>query len=119
MEARDQVLQFTIEQVRKKLISDCKKSGPHQDNKKYGCLFPMLFSLVKTRDSCQPKRAVEQWSDRSEKLYKQSGAGSPAENLGESEGSMDKGSLDDKKLFVTVKSRGQKKKCCLKCCGMY
>ena len=114
----------------KKLISECKKVAltiktakgvdRFQENKNYGSWFPMLFSLVKTRDSCQPERAVEPSSGSGEEVYKRSGVGSPAESVGESEGSTDNGSSDDKKLFVPVKSRGEKKKkCCLKCCGMY
>ena len=123
LEARGQELQFTVEQVRnklKKLISECKRVAltiktatgvdRFQENKNYGSWFPMLFSLVKTRDSCQPERAVEPSSGSSEDVYKRSGAGSPAESVGESEGSTDNGSSDDKKLFVPVKSRGKKRK---------
>ena len=123
LEARGQELQFTVEQVRnklKKLISECKKVAltiktatgvdRFQENKNYGLWFPMLFSLVKTRDSCQPERAVEPSSGSSEEVYKQSGARSPAGSVGESEESTDNGSSDDKKLFVPVKNRGKKRK---------
>ena len=123
LEARGQELQFTVEQVRnklKKLISECKKVAltiktatgvdRFQENKNYGLWFPMLFSLVKTRDSCQPERAVEPSSGSSEEVYKQSGARSTAGSVGESEESTDNGSSDDKKLFVPVKNRGKKRK---------
>ena len=133
LETRGQELQFTVEQVRnklKELISECKKVSltiktatgvdRFQENKNYGSWFPMLFSLVKTRDSCQPERAVEPSSGSSEEVYKQSGARSPAGSVGESEESTHNGSSDDKKLFVPVKNREKKrKKCCPKCCGLY
>ena len=77
----------------KKLISECKKAALTvktatgidrlQEQKNYGSWFPMLFSLVKTRDSCQPKRAVEPSTGRSEDVEGQSSA-SPASSLEES-----------------------------------
>ena len=70
----------------------------------------MLFSLVKTRDSCQPElRAVEPSSGgSSEDVHKQS-SGSPG-SVEKSEGSTNNGSSDEKKLFVPVKNRGKKRK---------
>ena len=125
LEARGQELQFTVEQVRnklKKLISECKKVAltiktaigvdRFQENKNYGSWFPMLFSLVKSRDSCQPERAVEPSSGSSEEVSsnKRSVAGRPAESVGESEGSTDNGSSDYKKLLSQSKIRGKKRK---------
>ena len=52
----------------KKLISECKKAAltietatgidRFQEKKIYGPWFALLFALVKTRDSCQPERAI-------------------------------------------------------------
>ena len=53
---------------------------------------------------------MEPLGGSSEEEYKGSGAGSPAESVGESEESRDNGSSDDKKLFVPVKHRGKKRK---------
>ena len=85
-----------------------QKSGPHRQ-KNYGSWFPMLFPLVKTRDSCQPERAVEPSTGGSEDVDGQSSA-SPASSLEESEQSMVNTSSEDKKLFVQVKNRGKKRK---------
>ena len=120
-EARGDDVVFTVEQVRnklKKLISECKKVAltiktatgvdRFQEKKNYGPWFPVLFALVKTRDSCQPERAVEPTCGSSEGVNEQSRA-SPASVEG-SEESMDNGSSDDRKLFVPVKNRGKKRK---------
>ena len=69
----------------------------------------MLFSLVKTRDSCQLERAVEPSTGGSEDVDGQSSA-SPASSLEESEQSTVKASSDDKKLFAPVKNRGKTRK---------
>ena len=128
LSARGQDLQFTVAQLRnklKKLISKCKKAAltvktatgidRFQEQKKYGSWFPMLFSLVKTRDLCQPEREVEPSTGGSEDVDGQSSA-SPASSLEESEQSMVKASSDDKKLFVPVKNRGKTRKNVLECC---
>lgn len=120
LEACGHQLQFTIKQVRnklKKLISECIKVALTiktmtgidccQEQKNYGSWFPMLFSLVKICDSCQPERAMEPSSSgSSEDVHKQS-SGSPG-SMEEIEGITDNGSSDDKKLFVPVKNRGEK-----------
>ena len=121
-EARGHEVPFTLVQVRnklKKLISECKKvaltvktaTGVNrfQEDKNYGPWFPMLFALVKTRDSCQPERAVEPTCGSSEDVNEQSRAASPA-RAEDSEESTGNGSSDDKKLFVPVKNRGKKRK---------
>ena len=122
-EARGCEVLFTVEQVRnklKKLISECKKVAltvktatgidRFQEKKNYGPWFPMLFALVKTRDSCQPQRAMEPTCGRSENVNEQSRAASPA-SVGDSEAeSTGIGSSDDRKLFVPVKNRGKKRK---------
>ena len=69
----------------------------------------MLFSPVKTRDSSQPERRVEQLTGCSEDVDGQSSA-SPVSSLEESEQSTINASSDDKKLFVPVKNRGKKRK---------
>ncbi len=69
---RGEQLTFTVPQIRtqfKKCISDCKKAAlaiktasgirRFQDEKGYGGWFNQLFALVKTRDSCQPEKAIE------------------------------------------------------------
>lgn len=71
----------------------------------------MLFSLVKTRDSCQPERAVEPLSCGSEDVERQS-SGSLASSLEESEQSTVKASSDDKKLLYQLKIEGRKEKMC-------
>ena len=121
LSARGQELQFTVAQLRnklKKLISECKKAAlkvktvtgidRFQEQRNYGSWYPLLFSLVKTRDSCQPERAVEPSTGGSEVVDGQSSAGS-ASSLEESEQSTVKASSDDKKLFVPVKNRGKRK----------
>ena len=60
----------------KKLISGCKTAdltiktatgvNCFQEEKHCRPWFPMLFALVKTRDSCQPERAVEPTDESSE-----------------------------------------------------
>ena len=122
LSARGQEFQFTVTQLRnklKELISECKKAAltiktatridRFQEQKSYGSWFSMLFSLVKTRDSCQPERAVEPSTGGSEDVDGQSIA-SPASSLEESEQSTVKAPSDDKKLFVPVKNRGKKRK---------
>ena len=65
-------IQFTVAQARtkfKKCVSDCKNAAltiktatgikRFQDQKGYGAWFSQLFALIKTRDSCQPERAIE------------------------------------------------------------
>ena len=128
LSARGQELQFTVAQLRnklKKLISECKKAAlivktvtgidRFQEQRNYGSWYPLLFSLVKTRDSCQPERAAEPSTGGSEVVDGQSSASS-ASSLEESEQSTVKASSDDKKLFVPVKNRGKRKKCVLECC---
>lgn len=118
---RGHEVRFTVEQVRnklKKLISECKKvaltvktaTGVNrfQEEKNYGPWFPMLFALVKTRDSCQPERAVEPTAG-SEDVNEESRA-SPAPSVEDSEESTGNGSSDGRKLFVPVKNRGKKRK---------
>ncbi|CAH3153764.1 unnamed protein product, partial [Porites lobata] len=98
--ARGDEFSFTVNQVRnklKKLISECKKAAlaiktatgidRFQEEKNYGPWFAVLFALVKTRDSCQPDRAIEPTA-----------SGSSDESAGE------------KKLFVPIKNRGKKRK---------
>ena len=120
-EARGHEVRFTVEQVRnklKKLISECKKvaltvktaTGVNrfQEEKNYGPWFPMLFALVKSRDSCQPERAVEPTDGSSENVNEESRA-SPA-SVQDSDESTGNGSSDGRKLFVPVKNRGKKRK---------
>ena len=72
LNARGQELQFTVAQIKselKKLIGECKKVAltvktatgidRFQEQKNYGSWFPILFSLLKNGDFCQPERAVE------------------------------------------------------------
>ena len=129
LSARGQELQLTAAQVGnklKKLISECKKAAltvktatgidRFQEQKNYGSWFPMLFSFVKTRDSCQPERAVEPSTSGSEHVDGQSSA-SPASSLEESEQSTVNASSDDNNLFNQSKIEGRKeKKCVLECC---
>ena len=69
---RDEAVEFTPIQLRtkfKKAVSECKRavltmkttSGikRFQDKKGYGPWFDQLLALVKTRDTCQPKQAIE------------------------------------------------------------
>ena len=70
----------------------------------------MLFSLVKTRDSCQPERAVEPSTGGSSEDVDGQSSASPASSLEESEQSTVKASSDDKKLFAPVKNRGKTRK---------
>lgn len=120
-EAHGHEVRFTVEQVRnklKKLISECKTVAltvktatgvkRFQEDKNYGPWFPMLFALVKTRDSCQPERAVEPTDGSSEDVNEESRA-SPA-SVEDSEKSTGNGLSDGKKLFVPVKNRGEKRK---------
>ena len=114
-EARGHEVRFTVEQVRnklKKLISECKKvaltvkttTGVNrfQKEKNYGPWFPKLFALVKSRDSCQPERAVEPSDGSSENVNEESRA-SPA-SVQDSDESTGNGSSDGRKLFVPVKN---------------
>ncbi|XP_078348565.1 uncharacterized protein LOC144633595 [Oculina patagonica] len=120
-EARGHDVVFTAEQVRnkfKKLIGECKKVAltvktatgvdRFQEKKNYGPWFPRLFALVKTRDSCQPERAVEPTCGSNEDVNEQSRA-SPASVEASDEG-VSNGSPEDRKLFVPVKKRGKKRK---------
>ena len=69
---RGQDMPFTVVQTRskfKKCISECKKVAltiktatgikSFLDDKGYGAWFDKLYSIVKTRDACQPEQAVE------------------------------------------------------------
>lgn len=121
LEVRGHEVRFTVEQVKnklKKLISECKKvaftvktaTGVNrfQEEKNYAPWFPMLFALVKTRDSCQPERAVEATDGSNEDVNEESRA-SPA-SVEDSEVSTGNGLSDGKKLFIPVKNRGKKGK---------
>ena len=70
-ERREEV-PFNVNQLRtkfKKLVAECKKISLTiktatgikrvQDEKCYGPWFDQLYSLVKTRDSCQPEQSIE------------------------------------------------------------
>lgn len=120
-EARGHDVVLTAEQVRnkfKKLIGECKKVAltvktatgvdRFQEKKNYGPWFPRLFPLVKTRDSCQPERAVKPTCGSSEDVNEQSRS-SPASVEASDEG-VSNGSPEDRKLFVPVKKRGKKRK---------
>ena len=113
-EARGHEVRFTVEQVRnklKKLITECKRvaltvktaTGVNrfQEEKNYGPWFPMLFALVKSRDSCQPDASSENVNEESR--------ASPA-SVQDSDESTGNGSSDGRKLFVPVKNRGKKRK---------
>lgn len=69
---RNERVSFTVDQLRskfKKLVGECKKVAltiktgtgikRFMDDKGYGTWFDKLFAIVKTRDSCQPKQALE------------------------------------------------------------
>ena len=69
---RNEECTFTAIQLRtkfKKSVAECKKAAMmmktssgikrFQDERGYGLWFNQLFSLVKTRDSCQPEQAIE------------------------------------------------------------
>ena len=75
-DVRGEDIQFTVAQAGikfKKCVSDCKKAAltiktatgikRFQDQKGYGAWFSQLFALIKTRDSCQPERAIEPSAD--------------------------------------------------------
>ena len=70
--ARGEDINFTVSQLRtkfKKCVSDCKVAAltiktatgikRFQEDKGFGNWFNNLFSLVKTRDSCNPPQEVE------------------------------------------------------------
>ena len=119
---REDEFSFTVNQVRnklKKLISECKKAAltiktssgidRFQESKNYGPWFPMLFILVKTRDSCQPERAIEPTASfRSDVLSKASDDSSassspiPVDDSEESAG--------EKKRFFPIMNKGKKRK---------
>ena len=69
---RREEIPFNVNQLRtkfKKLVAECKKISLTiktatgikrvQDEKCYGPWFDQLYSLVKTRDSCQPEQSIE------------------------------------------------------------
>ena len=69
---RNEDVKFTPVQIRtkfKKAVAECKKAAltmksgsgikRFQEERGYGASFHQLFSLVKTRDSCQPEQAIE------------------------------------------------------------
>ena len=69
---RNSKFMFSISQMRtklKKCISKCKNAAMKmktatgikrfQDSQGHGKLFPTLFAVVKTRESCQPEQAIE------------------------------------------------------------
>ena len=71
---RNSKFMFSISQMRtkfKKCIRKCKNAAMtlktatgitrFQDSQGYGKLFPTLFAVVKTRESCQPEQAIEPW----------------------------------------------------------
>ena len=105
-EEREEEFSFTIGQLRskfKKCVAECKKAAltiktatgikRFQDDKGYGAWFNQLFSLVRTRDSCQPELAVEP----------------PAKNdAGGEEGPSDTNGLQ-KKVFVPLRSKKREK----------
>ena len=68
----------------------------------------MLFALVKTRDSCQPDRAIEPTASGSSDVLSNgsdhSSASSSPLPVDDSEES-----AGEKKLFVPIKNRGKKK----------
>lgn len=120
--ARGDEFSFTVNQVRnklKKLISECKKAAltiktatgidRFQEEKNYGPWFAVLFALVKTRDSCQPDRAIEPTASGSSDVLSNgsdhSSASSSPVPVDDSEES-----AGEKKIFVPIKNRGKKRK---------
>ena len=111
--SRGEDVPFTTKQLRtkfKKAIAECKKAAltiktasgikRFQDDKGYGSWFDQLFSLVKTRDSCQPEQAIEPSSVQLK-------AGTTVNPfLEESEREDESG----KNLFVPVKNVSRKRK---------
>ena len=120
--ARGDEFSFTVNQVRnklKKLISECKKAAliiktatgidRFEEKKKYGPWFAVLFALVKTRDSCQPDRAIEPMaSGSSDILSKGSDHSSSSSSPVPVDDSEER--AGEKKLFVPIKNRGKKRK---------
>jgi len=99
---RKEDVAFSIGQLRtkfKKCVGECKKValtiktasgiGRYIDSKGYGAWFNKLFQLVKTRDSCQPEKALEVSTS----------------SLNESGESIE----TDEQLFVPVKKKPKKK----------
>lgn len=116
---REEDVLFTAVQLRtkfKKLIGECKKIALTvksatgikrlQDEKGYGPWFNQLFSLVKTRDSCQPWQAIELsiFSEASPEVLEN---GSTSISLSESSHPQCE---KEKAFFVPVKNASRKRK---------
>ena len=115
---------FSVDQLRnkfKKCISECKKialtvktsTGVKrvQDEKQLGAWFNQLFSLVQTRDSCNPDMVVEsssslQLSD-GEPVKRASDNRTPTDE--QSSDGFDQDDDSDKKQFVPIR-KGRRKK---------
>lgn len=116
-ERREEV-PFNVNQLRtkfKKLVAECKKISLTiktatgikrvQDEKCYGPWFDQLYSLVKTRDSCQPEQSIEPSAVLNSSVDKLGNSGSSSSLLGDSASECE----TEKSLFVPVK-RPRKKK---------
>ena len=114
--ARDERVSFTVEQLRskfKKCVGECKKVAltiktatgikNFLQDRGYGAWFDKLFAIVKTRDSCQPERAIEPSALEFAKNEDQ--AASSTDVASESESESKPG-----KLFVPVKENKRSRK---------
>ena len=116
-ERREEV-PFNVNQLRtkfKKLVAECKKISLTiktvtgikrvQDEKCYSPWFDQLYSLVKTRDSCQPEQSIEPYAVLNSSVDKLENSGSSSSLLDDSATECE----TEKSLFVPVK-RPRKKK---------
>ena len=113
---RNEEFNFSVNQLRskfKKLVGECKKvaltvktaSGIENfiRDRGYGTTFNNLYSLVKTRDSCNPDKAVEPSASLTAK-----GSGDESEVLDVNTDSSTSGEKEQKKFVPVRKNRKRK-----------